>query len=519
MTSTLDQQRITTDSEPSYPVVAEQRLSPTSVSTAISHVHADLKFVLQIARIGGVVLACDLVALTASIAFSWLILATGFQITMTSQTVLVCWSITTLGQVLGLWLVGLYPAIGVHPATELKHLFRTSLTVNLAVIGCLLAFVPQGGGAPLVVLAFGLQVLMMPLMRSTARSITRRCGISVPFFFYGDRQDVLSTYRDMHRFGWPMMKPVGRFEDPHPDREFESATVHVGDRFELEFERDAVYRGTPDCMAAEARALDVYWLVRVPGRDRPLETSRCETSFPCEVSLTSAAGKASSGSSLVSIGLANGVHTEETLLISGQIVLKRMLDLVISITAIVLLLPVFVCIALLIRLSGRGPIMFGSRRVGRGGKVFRAWKFRTMVENADDVLRDYLDHHPELHEEWLLSHKLKHDPRITTVGRILRKTSLDELPQLFNVVLGQMSLVGPRPMLENERHRYGDTYDCYLRVSPGITGLWQISGRNNTSYEDRLRYVQIYVRDWSPWMDLYILLRTIKTVLFCEGAY
>jgi len=158
-------------------------------------------------------------------------------------------------------------------------------------------------------------------------------------------------------------------------------------------------------------------------------------------------------------------------------------------------------------------------RVGRGGRWFKTLKFRTMVKDADRVLKDYLARHPELQEEWDRDHKLRHDPRIIpVVGRLLRLTSLDELPQLWNVLRGEMSLVGPRPIVSEEVAKYQSWYSLYTQVRPGLTGLWQVSGRNGTSYEDRVRLDAYYVMNWSPWMDMYILLRTVRTVLWCEGA-
>ena len=148
-----------------------------------------------------------------------------------------------------------------------------------------------------------------------------------------------------------------------------------------------------------------------------------------------------------------------------------------------------------------------------------AWKFRTMFQDAHLVLEHYLEAHPELLDEWKADHKLRYDPRVTKIGRFLRKTSLDELPQLWNVIRGDMTLVGPRPIVTAEIEKYGDYYGLYTMVKPGITGLWQVSGRNNTTYEERVQLDAYYVRNWSPWMDLYLLLRTIRIVLFAKGAY
>ncbi len=142
-----------------------------------------------------------------------------------------------------------------------------------------------------------------------------------------------------------------------------------------------------------------------------------------------------------------------------------------------------------------------------------------MVRNADEVLHRYLKTNPDLREEWKQNHKLRNDPRITPVGRFLRRTSLDEIPQLWNVLKGDMSLVGPRPIVDAEIVRYGSNFDLYMKVKSGLTGLWQVSGRNDTSYEERVKLDTFYVRNWSVWLDLCILFRTIGTVLLRKGAY
>jgi Undecaprenyl-phosphate galactose phosphotransferase WbaP len=170
-------------------------------------------------------------------------------------------------------------------------------------------------------------------------------------------------------------------------------------------------------------------------------------------------------------------------------------------------------------MSSRGRIFYGHKRIGRYGETFKAWKFRTMFQDSNQVLELYLEANPDLREEWERDHKLKFDPRVTRIGRFLRKTSLDELPQLWNVILGNMSLVGPRPIVDAERVKYGSYYGLYTMVKPGITGLWQVSGRNNTTYDERVQLDAYYVRNWSPWMDVVLLFKTIRIVLFAKGAY
>jgi Undecaprenyl-phosphate galactose phosphotransferase WbaP len=200
-------------------------------------------------------------------------------------------------------------------------------------------------------------------------------------------------------------------------------------------------------------------------------------------------------------------------------VLKRAMDLTLTITLGILALPLIAVIAILVRLNSPGPVFYGSERLGRHGRRFKAWKFRTMYREADAVLNHHLNENPELAAEWQAKTKLRHDPRITWIGRWLRITSLDELPQVWNVLVGEMSLVGPRPILPFEIDKYADRYEHYIKLLPGITGLWQVSGRNNTTYEERVDLDTYYVQNWSLWLDAYILACTVKVVLLSEGAY
>jgi len=199
-------------------------------------------------------------------------------------------------------------------------------------------------------------------------------------------------------------------------------------------------------------------------------------------------------------------------------VIKRAFDIVGAIAIGMLFSPFILAVVLIIRLGGQ-PVLFRHKRVGRRGRVFSCLKFRTMVPNAEQVLRDLLRQHPELRDEWVQNHKLRADPRITAIGRLLRKTSLDELPQLWNVIRGDMSLVGPRPVVRAELLRYGRQAASYLAVRPGLTGLWQVKGRSDTTYRRRVAMDKYYVRNRSLWMDFYIVTITAKVVLKRAGAY
>ncbi|MGH8142486.1 MAG: sugar transferase, partial [Steroidobacteraceae bacterium] len=198
--------------------------------------------------------------------------------------------------------------------------------------------------------------------------------------------------------------------------------------------------------------------------------------------------------------------------ITHEPIVKRIFDIVGAIGIGILFSPFILAVVLIIRLGGQ-PVLFKHKRVGRLGRVFNCLKFRTMVPNAEQVLSDLLREHPELRDEWTQNHKLRTDPRITAIGRFLRRTSLDELPQLWNVIRGDMSLVGPRPVVRVELLRYGRQVADYLAVRPGLTGLWQIKGRSDTTYRRRVAMDKYYVRNHSLLLDMYVVAVTVAVVL------
>ncbi|MDQ0458383.1 sugar transferase [Rhizobium paknamense] len=198
---------------------------------------------------------------------------------------------------------------------------------------------------------------------------------------------------------------------------------------------------------------------------------------------------------------------------------KRSLDILIACMALVLFSPLFLLIAALVKLTDGGSVFYGHRRVGHNGQHFHCLKFRTMVQNGDKVLQDYLRNNPEAYEEWRTTRKLQNDPRVTVVGSVLRKLSLDELPQLFNIVRGEMSIVGPRPVVEDELEMYEAAAHYYLQTRPGLTGLWQVSGRNDVSYATRVAMDTQYVKNWSLVKDVMIMIKTVPAVCLSRGSY
>jgi exopolysaccharide production protein ExoY len=198
---------------------------------------------------------------------------------------------------------------------------------------------------------------------------------------------------------------------------------------------------------------------------------------------------------------------------------KRAFDLIVAVPLLLFFLPLLAMTALLVRISSPGPALYVQQRIGFRGERFGCLKFRSMVLNADEVLERLLESSPEARAEWNASQKLRNDPRITPIGRFLRMSSLDELPQLINVLRGEMSLVGPRPIIDNEVPRYAADFSYYINARPGITGLWQVSGRSDSDYGKRVALDVAYVTEWSLANDVRILFRTVGVVLSARGSW
>jgi Undecaprenyl-phosphate galactose phosphotransferase WbaP len=220
----------------------------------------------------------------------------------------------------------------------------------------------------------------------------------------------------------------------------------------------------------------------------------------------------------IDLGGILGLDVGQNLLSQSQLWIKRWTDLTLIALSSIFFIPFLSLFALLIKIDSPGSIFYKQDRIGYGGKTFKMWKFRSMCMGADEKLDEYLQNNPDMKAEYEVTHKLKNDPRLTRIGKFMRKFSIDELPQLINVVKGEMSLVGPRPFLSHEIEFYKNCYTLYTYVYPGITGLWQISGRSNVSYNTRTDLDEYYLRNWSIWLDIHILIRTFWVVLRRDGA-
>lgn len=403
---------------------------------------------------------------------------------------------------------GAYRICGLHPSQELR---RIALLDNTSLLLLLLANLLLGeSSTPYELTLICLTLVMLNLIHPAVRLLSRTLLSSQAWWGWsvivvGHRDHARRVLRQLHKNAELAMRPVRLLTSD----EFRAAST-TPQKEQLVRDTVAESRASIVVMAVEdsdpssyCRDLD-FWstqaqdVIIVPA-DFQWPTLWTETR---------------------DIGGIMGLHARAKLLSHWRLLAKRLLDIGLVLLFAPLWVPICLMIACLVRWNSKGPIFFGHKRIGRHGRTFMAWKFRSMVVNANEALERYLEDHPELREEWERDHKLKDDPRIIPgIGHIIRKFSLDELPQIWNVLRGDMSLVGPRPIVDAEIEKYCDVFPLYLKVTPGITGLWQVSGRNNTTYHERITLDAFYVRNWSPWLDLYILARTIKTVLLREGAY
>lgn len=214
-----------------------------------------------------------------------------------------------------------------------------------------------------------------------------------------------------------------------------------------------------------------------------------------------------------------GFSSTHNLTFKGNLVLKRLLDIGLIVIFTPIWLPIFLIIAILVKCTSKGPIFYGHVRVGKNGKKLKCWKFRSMNINSQEMLEEILRTDPVRRMEWEKERKFTDDPRVTKFGKLIRKTSLDELPQIINILLGQMSFVGPRPVTEPELEKYGEYRNYVLSVTPGLSGMWQTSGRSDTSYEERIALDTYYIQNWSIWLDIWILIKSVWVVIKGKGAY
>ena len=428
-------------------------------------------------------------------------------------------SVVTLAGVLpsvAVWVVlrafmGLYPGYGLNAVGELRR--QTFATLGtLAVTATFAVVLHAGDEISRSVLGVGFLALLVlaPFTRQFTKWLLRRAdlwGKPVVIFSSGEPGDWVAAllsrewglgYNPIAVFGSHLGQSRKHYEATPDEQSLENATI-LARRFGV----DTVIFAMPHTRREHLARL-VHW---------------ASFDFRHVTVVPNLDGVANAGVVARDLAGVFGLEIRYNLLDPWVLRIKRALDLLATAVGGIFVLPLLLVLCMLVRLESGGPVLYADRRMGRNGEPFSCLKFRTMVPDAEDALRRILEADPEARAEYARYHKLREDPRVTRVGRFLRMTSLDELPQLWNVLKGEMSLVGPRPYLPRESEDIGVTQSDILRVYPGMTGPWQVSGRSNTSFEERVRMDAHYVRDWSVWLDLVLLARTVKTLMSGRSAF
>jgi Undecaprenyl-phosphate galactose phosphotransferase WbaP len=406
--------------------------------------------------------------------------------------------------------IGLYSGVSLGSPEELRRLTLSSVLVSL-LLG-VLTFSFRGTGTVFtwtMALALLFSVVLVPLARVCLRlKFAKSCWWGYPTVVFGDKEGAGALIQSLTSEPGLGLVPIAVF-------------TPGGERY-------TASHGVPSLAADEldrlARRIQgpAYAVLTASGSSREELDAVIRTYrryFSHILVVPGFSGFSCLWVNPKNLGGMLGLEVCQQVFLPSRQFLKRTIDLVLTTACGIVLAPIMLLVALAIKIDSPGPIVYGHRRIGRGGREFQAWKFRSMVANADVILKKYLDDNPLLRDEWERTQKLKSDPRVTALGRFLRRCSLDELPQLWNVLRGDMSLVGPRPIVRDEIKHYGLDFETYTYVQSGLTGLWQVSGRSETSYQQRVDFDRFYVQNWSVWLDLCILFRTIGTVLSRAGAF
>ncbi|HHO75119.1 MAG TPA: undecaprenyl-phosphate galactose phosphotransferase WbaP [Deltaproteobacteria bacterium] len=423
----------------------------------------------------------------------------GFDLYVGSWAILALWPVMFAYE-------GMYPSVGTSYWEETKSVLKGNCVAFLILV--LLSFITRTSiqfSRPVMFLAFACSLLALPVMRLMARTFLRRIGQwSREVILVGGSQTVAQVMCNLKK---------------HPDWGFKAKGVVL-------HESDTNTIGLPMLGTIEhlenvdARASEVIVAMPELARKDLVEIiERASKIAPVVKILPDLYGLASVGVKTHDLDGMLFLEMEDRLALKRNSAAKRAFDLICSVLGLVVLSPFILLVGVVVKLDSKGPVFFGHKRLGKGGSYFACYKFRTMKPNAAELLEELLASDPEAKKQWEKDFKLKDDPRITKAGSFLRKTSLDELPQLWNVIKGEMSLVGPRPIIADEVEKYGEKARYLFKVVPGITGLWQVSGRNDIDYEERVLLDEYYAKNWSLWLDIEILIRTFSAVLKNKGAY
>lgn len=402
---------------------------------------------------------------------------------------------------------GLYDPVGIGQSEQFKGLvFSTSITFFFVVTSTHIFRINQPFTRLIIGLSWLLCLLLIPLFRAGVRQLLTNLELwGEPIIVIGTSSKVELTQSYFNKYPKIGLRPV--------------QLVKLVDDFSFNNPKDVA-----DLVAAlrnlhEITKLETVIFIYERTDDFPLIRSTFRDLFEYVILLNESTGDDDLGGVRINqYGNKYGVTINHSLLNRSARVQKKILDIFVSTIGLIISLPLFFIISLAIMISSPGGIFYRQKRIGEGGKEFDLLKFRTMHEDADLMLAKVLESNPLQKQEWDQYQKLKKDPRITFIGGILRKSSLDELPQLINVLGGTMSIVGPRPIMKDQISIYGKNFENYIRVTPGLTGLWQISGRNRTTFQQRIDFDKEYINNWSVWLDFYIIVRTLWVLFRRDGA-
>ena len=416
--------------------------------------------------------------------------------------------------VLAYSVVGLYPAIGVHPVEELRRLTITTTVcfLMLATLSFYIRNIDMWSRASFA-LSWALSTILIPITRWVMRYAACRLGLwGEPVAIIGFGSKGLHVYKLLKKNPQLGLKPRVIYSDSilNLDRTYSDVTCLPLNKF-LDLAANHWTHPEINTAVVVSDELTSSQLEKII-KSKALH-------FKHVIILPKEHSIGSTWITPIDLEGVLGLEVRQNLLSPTQRIFKKVLDIGLIIATTPFLLVLIPILSVLIKFDSPGSIFYHHKRIGQNGQIITVIKFRTMVKDADQVLEEYLQQNLALRSEWENSAKLRDDPRITRMGYFLRRTSLDELPQAINVLRGEMSFIGPRPIVQKEVRYYKDSYNLYLQVQPGITGLWQVSGRNDLSYEERVRLDEYYVRNWSIWLDIYILAKTIVTVLGGKGAY
>lgn len=415
---------------------------------------------------------------------------------------------------------GLYPGIMTSPSDEVRKLsicsffcftgiclsitfvnedsenFVNSFTTNIIQDSDNLAIISA------FMIASVLSVIALPAMRETSRHIHGRFnfwGVPAVIYVTGESgNEVISRLLKRRDLGY---KPAVIIDSDAKD-----CSMHEG---------IPVFPETDEILSVlKSLNIKVAILCNYKGKRKPIMTS-----YRYTINVSKHQDYFTSTMSIRDMGGILGYSSTHNLTKRTNLFVKRLIDILLCIVAGIIVIPVSILIAFLVKITSRGPVFYGHPRVGKNGKIIKCWKFRSMCINSQEILEKILATDPVRRAEWEKDRKFQNDPRVTKFGKILRKTSLDELPQLWNIFVGEMSFIGPRPVTDGELEKYGDNADFILTVTPGLSGMWQISGRSDTGYEERVSLDTYYIQNWSVWLDVWIIIKTVWVVLRGKGAY